>query len=74
MVLLHQLVPAAKMLKVLVKMQKVLKKMPVEEVLQEKVVKKEQRKRMKHLLKVRIITSPAISCAYCMVVFFSFNV
>jgi hypothetical protein len=61
-VLLHPVVLVAKMLKVVVKMQKVIKKVQVEKVpmvkvLQEKVAKKELKKVMMHLRKVRIIVS-----------------
>jgi hypothetical protein len=59
-VVLQQLeVLVEKMLKV-VKMQKVIKKLQqtkVEKVLQEKVAKKEQKKLMNHLLKVRCIST-----------------
>jgi hypothetical protein len=61
-VLLHLVVLVEKMLKVVVKMQKAIKKVQVEKVpqvekvLQEKVEKKERRKEMKHRWKVRIIT------------------
>ncbi len=62
-VLLHLVVPVAKMLKVAVKMLKavvkmlkeVIKKLPMEKVQQEKVAKKEEKKAMKHRWKVRLV-------------------